>query len=111
MSRVFVLLRPALVLPLAAAPARQSKGKQLTLQATTEMKYQVQGHAHEVAICPDGTLVAVGTEDVFLHDVSGPEPKQVAFFDSTVGFGIDALTFAPDGKHVVFGGRDHSVRV
>jgi WD40 repeat protein len=35
----------------------------------------------------------------------------VAIFDSTVGFGIDTLTFTPDGKFVVFGGRDHTVRV
>ena len=92
MARVFLLLLPALLLPLADAPARQPKDKKLTLQATSETKYQVHGHAHEVAVSPDGKLVAVGTEDVILHDISGPAPKKVGHFNSTVGFGITTLT-------------------
>jgi len=111
MARLFVLALPLLVLPLAAAPAQQPKDKKLTLQAVGELRFKVEGHAHEVAVSPDGKLVAVGTEDVFLFDITGAEAKKVAFFDSTVGFGITTLTFAPDGKHVVFGGRDHTVRV
>ncbi|HYH63520.1 MAG TPA: beta-propeller fold lactonase family protein [Urbifossiella sp.] len=111
MSRLFALVLPVLFAPLAAAPAQQPKDKKLTLQAAAEMKFQVQGHVHEVAVSPDGKLVAVGTEDVFLYDISGADPKKVAFFDSTVGFGITTLTFTPDGKHVVFGGRDWTVRV
>lgn len=110
MFRPLALLLPVL-LPLAAAPAQQPKDKKLTLQAVGELKFKVEGHAHEVAVSPDGKLVAVGTEDVFLYDVTGAEPKKVAFFNSTVGFGITTLTFTPDGKHVVFGGRDHTVRV
>lgn len=109
MSRSFALLFPLALLASAPAPA-QTKAK-LTLQETAALKFKVEGHAHEVAFSPDGKLVAVGTEDVFLFDVSGDAPKKVAFFDSTVGFGIDTLTFTPDGKFVVFGGHDHTVRV
>jgi len=111
MPRLVALVLPVLFAPPAAAPAQQPKDKKLTLQATSELKFKVQGHVHEVAISPDGKLVAVGTEDVFLYDISGAEPNMVAVFNSTVGFGITTLTFTPDGKHVVFGGRDHSVRV
>jgi WD40 repeat protein len=109
MARLFVLALPLLFLPLTTAPARQPKDKKLTL--LTELRFKVEGRAHEVAVSPDGKLVAVGTEDVFLFDITGTEAKKVASFDSTVGFGITTLTFTPDGKHVVFGGRDHSVRV
>ncbi|QDU22231.1 WD40 repeat domain-containing protein [Urbifossiella limnaea] len=111
MTRLLALAGIVLLAALPAAPARQAKDKKLTLQAVGDVRFKVEGHAHEVAVSPDGKLVAVGTEDVFLFDITGPEAKKVAFFDSTVGFGITSLTFTPDGKHVVFGGRDHSVRV
>ncbi|MFO0799209.1 MAG: WD40 repeat domain-containing protein [Gemmataceae bacterium] len=111
MPRLLALACLLLISAMSATPARQPKDKKLALQAVGELRFKVEGHAHEVAVSPDGKLVAVGTEDVFLYDITSAEAKKVAVFDSTVGFGITTLTFTPDGKHVVFGGRDHSVRV
>ena len=102
-----MLALPALLVPFAA-PAQQP-GKKLTLQS--EAKYQIPGETHSVAVSPDGKLVAVGTNHVYLHDISGPEPKKVGYFNTSIFIGVPALTFTPDGKHLIVGGSDGTVRV
>jgi WD40 repeat protein len=111
MSRVVAVLA-ALVLVASVpdpAPARQTKSK-TNLTVIGEQKLEIKRHVFVCAFSPDGKYLAVGEENVHLFDVTGKEAKPVAKFDSRVGFGLRCITFTRDGKHVVFGGSDHSVR-
>jgi len=89
----------------------QPKKKPTTIEIVEETKFSIKRHIHSVAFSPNGKLLAVGTEDVHLYDVSSETPKEIALFKSRVGFGIFSMEFSPDGKLLAFGGGDHSVRV
>ncbi|HEX4608946.1 MAG TPA: beta-propeller fold lactonase family protein [Urbifossiella sp.] len=114
MYRPLALLVAAGLIALAAdpTPAQQPKTKpKLTFQATAEQKVEIKRHAHVIGFSPDGKQLAVGEENVHLFDLTGESAKEVALFNSRVGFGLRCLTFSRDGKFVIFGGADNTVRV
>lgn len=111
MTRPLALVVPLLFLPLAAVPAQQPKDKKLALQSVGEEKVEVKRHVHVLTFSPDGKQLAVGTEDVHLYDVSGEAAKAAGVLGARVGFGLRCITYTKDGKYLVFGGADNSVRV
>lgn len=111
MLRLFAVFAAARLLASAPEPAkaRQAKAKANVI-VLGEQKLEIKRHVFVCAFSPDGKYLAVGEENVHLFDVTGKDAKPVAKFDSRVGFGLRSITFTRDGKHVVFGGADHSVR-
>ena len=81
------------------------------IKIVDETKFEIKHFIHSIAFSPDGKLLAVGGEDVYLYDTSGEMPKQLTVFKARVGFGIHSMVFSPDGKLLAFGGGDQSVRV
>jgi WD40 repeat protein len=112
MHRPLALLLAAGLVALAAepAPAQQPKPK-LTLQALGEQKFELKRHIHVIGFSPDGKQLAAGEDNVHLFDVTGESAKQVGVFNSRIAFGIRALSYSRDGKYVIFGGADNTVRV
>lgn len=94
-----------------SSASAQPKKKAPTLEIVEETKFNIKRHILVTAFSPDGKTLALGSEDVYLYDVSGDTPKEIGVLKSRVGFGIRSMVFSPDGKLLAFGGGDHSVRI
>ncbi len=70
------------------------------------------GKLRSVAINNDETLMVVGAADGSIFSFSLPELSPVKHWQAhQEGFSVNALTFSPDGKHLLSGSRDAHLNV
>jgi WD40 repeat protein len=114
MSRSPLLAAVLFVLAALAPTAAQPKKTQVTLQASSEVTVESERPLRALAFSPDGKMLAVGAEDVYLFDVTPKAVNPAGVVKAGVFMGktsVRALAFSPDGKYLVFGHGDNSVRV
>ena len=108
------LLAAAVVASLNPAPAQPAKLK-LGLVVATEVTVDSEPALRSLVFSPDGKLLAVGAEDVFLFDVTSkavtPTGTVIKAGTPTGKTSVRAMAFTPDGKYLLFGSGDNSVRV
>jgi WD40 repeat protein len=115
MSRaVAFVLAAAVVASLNPAPAQTAKLK-LGLIVATEVTVDSEPPLRSLVFSPNGKLLAVGAEDVFLFDVTSkavtPTGTVIKAGTPTGKTSVRAMAFTPDGKYLLFGSGDNSVRV
>lgn len=114
MSRSPRLAAMLFVLSALAPSAAQPSKKQVTLEASTEVTIESERPLRSLVFSPDGKMLAVGAEDIYLFDVTPKAVNQVGVVKAGVFMGktsVRAMAFTPDGKYLVFGHGDNSVRV